>query len=98
VLQDVAAGAAGRVTVIIGNAGPGPLTGRRVSVVGIDDSGAAVFGEVTAPLTIPAGGAVNVELTYRAAAPATITVVLNADGAIDELTAANNRRRVVLRP
>lgn len=98
VLQDVVVGAAGRITVIIANAGPGPLTGRRVSVVGIDDAGAAVFGELTPPLTLPAGSAVNVELTFRTTTTLTLTVVLNADGAVEELTLVNNRRRVTLRP
>jgi uncharacterized protein YraI len=98
VLQEAVVGPAGRLTLIIANAGPGTLSSRRVSVIGIDDTGAVVFGEVTPALTIPAGGALNVELSYRPAAAITLTVVLNADGSIEEITPVNNRRRVTLRP
>lgn len=97
-LRDAFIGAANRVTVIVSNVGAGPLTARRVSVAGIDESGSIVFSEVTAPLTISAGSALNVELSYRVTAPALLTIVLNGDGSIDEASAANNRRTVALTP
>jgi uncharacterized protein YraI len=98
VLTDATRGPGGRLVVVISNAGPGMLTARRVSVIGIDDAGTPLFGELTAPLTIAPGSAANVELAYRPQPAATLTIVLNADGAIEELTTANNRRRVTLGP
>lgn len=98
VLQSAAVGAAGRLTLVIGNAGASAVTARRIGVVGLDDAGNVVFGEVTAALSIPSGGAVNVELTFRPTTQAPLTVVINADGAVEEVSAANNRLRVTAGP
>jgi uncharacterized protein YraI len=98
VLSDAVLGPAGRLTAVITNAGPGSVTTSRISIIGLDDTGNVAFGEVTTSLSIAPGGAVNVEMTYRPASAITLTVVINADGSVDELTSANNRRRVTLRP
>jgi hypothetical protein len=96
VIQDASIGAAGHLTLVIGNQGNGALAGKRVSVSGIDASGATLFSETTAPLNIPVSGAVNVELTFRPTTPGTITVILNGDNAVEELGATNNRRQVTI--
>lgn len=88
----------GRVTVTIGNTGQGPLTGRSVSIVGVDAAGSVLFSQLTAPLTIAPGAAVTVELAYRPPEPVTVTIVLNAEGSVPESNANNNLLRVTLTP
>lgn len=76
-------GAAGRLNVVLTNAGPAPLQSRRVTVTGTDDSGTVVFTEATAPVTIPAGGVVNIELGYRPPTTATaVTLTVIPDGGV----------------
>ncbi len=98
VLQDASVGAAGHLTLIIANTGPGALSGRSVRVTGVDEDGNTLFTETTAPLTIPAGGAVNVELGFRVARRTTMTVTINSGGAVDEVSTANDSRQVTLTP
>lgn len=97
-LQEVAATQGGRVSITIANAGTGPLTGRRISVVALDEAASVVLSEVTAPLTIAPGAATTVELSYRLSTSITLTIILNADGSIEESNQANNRRRATLSP
>lgn len=97
VLEDVAIGSAGRLRLIISNAG-GPLTGRPVDVLGLDEGGNVLFREMTAALSLAAGAAVNVELNYRPAGPVALTVLLNSAGDFEERSTSNNRRRVSLTP
>lgn len=99
-LVPLAAGlsASGRVIVTIGNTGLGPVTARNVSIVGVDEAGGVLFSQLTAPLTLAPGAAVTVELAYRPSAPVTVTIVLNAEGAVPESNANNNLLRVTLTP
>lgn len=99
-LVPLAAGlsANGRVTVTIGNTGQGPLTGRNVSIVGVDAAGNVLFSQLTAPLTIAPGAAVTVELAYSPATTVTVTIVLNAEGTVPESSTSNNLLRVTLTP
>jgi hypothetical protein len=99
-LVPLAAGlsAGGRVTVTIGNIGQGAVTARTVSIVGVDGAGGVLFSQLTAPLTIAPGAAVTVELAYRPSEPVTVTIVLNAEGAVPESNATNNLLRVTLTP
>lgn len=98
VIDDAFLGAAGRLTLIIDNSGPGALVNRAVEVTATDPNGVVLFRETTIPLTIPAGGAVNVELPYQPVSRATIIVTVNADGSIREVSTANNRRQVTVNP
>ncbi len=97
VLQAASIGPGGRLSLVIGNDGSVALTGQRVRVTGIDEIGDVLFGESTATLTIAPGGAAEVDLAFRPP-PGTFTVVLNTDGAIDEISPANNVRRITVTP
>ncbi len=98
VLQEVTATQGGRIMVSIANAGVAPISGRRVSVVALDEAANVIFSESTAPLTLGPGSAVTVELGYQLATTMTLTIILNAENAIDESSTGNNRRRVTLTP
>ncbi|MBI2760476.1 MAG: SH3 domain-containing protein [Chloroflexi bacterium] len=98
VVQDAAIAAAGRLQIVIANTGSGPLTNRRVSIAGTDEAGGLLFSETTTAISIPANGALNIELTFRPTMAGTITVIVNGDNAVDELSASNNRRQIIVRP
>ena len=95
-LRDVSLSAAGRLVLTLANSGTGPLVDRAISITVEDAAGVALAGETTRPVSIAAGSSVSLELVFRPRDPGELTVIVNGDGAVDELSSANNRRKVTV--